>query len=147
MKYARLTNIIPAPKPADSREWSLCAHMGISRHSHDNVAYDRGSDIETGDMNISVKSSGFTLMAGNLCEGLTTYDEIWNLYMERTHSNLWAYVTEDYQVYMMNREEFTAFCEAFCKTERESAKNGGAMKIRCKKESKKMLAWLASHIG
>lgn len=147
MTTFKIDHISPARNMGIAREHDLCAHMGITRDTHDNGAYDRSSDIELGEMLISVKASGFTLMSGNLCEGLETYDDIWNLYMERTHSNLWAYITEDYQVYMMNRNEFTAFCNEFCKTERESQKNGGAMKIRCKKESKKMLTWLAAHIG
>lgn len=147
MKTFTMTNIIPAKTYGDTREWSLAAHMGVNRSTHDSGAYDKGSDVEAGEMLISVKTSAFTLMSGSLCEGLETYNDIWNLYMERTHSNLWAYITADYQVYMMNRDEFTAFCSEFCKTERESQKNGGAMKIRCKKESKKMLAWLAAHVG
>lgn len=147
MKTFKIDHISPATNKGIAREHDLCHYMGIDRTTHDSGAYDKDSDIELGEMLISVKASGFTLMSAALCEGRETYDEIWALYMERTHSNLWAYVTADYQVYMMNRNEFTAFCENFCKTERESQKNGGGMKIRCAKESKKMLAWLAAHIG
>lgn len=147
MKTFQISHISPAKNKGIAREHDLCAHMGIDRTHHDSGAYDRGSDIELGDMLISVKASGFTLMSGSLCEGRESYADIWDLYMERTHSNLWAYITADYQVYMMNRSEFTAFCETFCYVEKESQKNGGGMKIRCRKETKKMLGWLAAHIG
>ena len=58
----------------DAREWAVCAHMGVERGKHDSGAYDRDSDVNAGDLHISVKSSGFTLMSGNLCEGLQSFD-------------------------------------------------------------------------
>lgn len=125
-----------------AREWGLCAYYGIDRTAHDSVSYDKGSDIETADKNISVKASGFTLMSGSLCEGLSDFDGIWNLYASRVHSDTFAYVTEDGTTYEMNLNEFKEMVYTFCKTEKESAKNGGATKIRCKKESAKMRAWL-----
>lgn len=130
---------IPAAKPADSLEWSLCAYMGVERFRHDSVAYDKGSDCGT----ISVKSGGFTLMAGSLCEGLEDFDSIWNLYESRTHSDQVAFVTREYVAYFMTLAEFKSFVYEFCRLERESEKNGGALKIRCRKESRKMLEWLA----
>lgn len=126
-----------------AREWALCRYFGINRTSHDASAYDVASDIEADGMNISVKASAFSLMSGSLCEGRESFDSIWELYAERVHSDHFAYVTADFVVYMMNLVEFKQFVYSFCSTERESAKNGGAMKIRCRKESKKMLAWLA----
>jgi len=133
-----------AKKPADAKEWSLCAYMGVERSHHDSGAYDKDSDCNAGDMHISVKSSGFTLMSGSLCEGRESFDEIWDLYESRVHSNLFAYITDDYTCYMMNLSEFKQFVYSFCRTERESEKNGGQMKIRCRKESEKMLRWLAT---
>ena len=47
----------------------------------------------------------------------------------------------------MNKEEFKRFVYAFCKTERESSKNGGAMKIRCKEETRKMVEWFEANMG
>lgn len=134
---------IPAKNEGDAREWSVCAFMGVERTKHDSLPYDKGSDCEAGDLHISVKSSAFTLMAGNLCEGRDTFDKIWELYAERVHSNAFAYVTADYTMYLMTLAEFKRFVYEFCKLERESAKNGGALKIRCRKESGKMLKWLA----
>lgn len=131
----------------DAREWGVCAYYGIERVKHDSVSYDRDSDVNAGDKHISVKAEKFTLMSGKLCEGRETFDGIWNLYAERVHSNTWAYVCKDGTTYEMNMDEFKSFVYAFCKTERESSKNGGQMKIRCKSESKAMLEWLASHIG
>ena len=126
----------------DAREWGAAAHYGVSRSKHDSVSYDKGSDIEAGALNVSVKSSGATLMSGNLCEGREDFDGIWELYESRTHSNRFLYVTVDMVGYEMSLSEFKAFIYAFGRTERESSKNGGAMKIRLRKESSKMLRWL-----
>lgn len=134
---------ISAKNPGDAREWSVCAHMGVARSTHDSKAYDRDSDCICGAMRISVKASAFTLMSGSLCEGLTDFDSIWNLYERKTHSNTFVYVTKDFVMYMMTLAEFKRFVYAFCKLENESSKNGGALKIRCRKESGKMLKWLA----
>ena len=144
MKYF---NIIPTTAHAgtqgDLREWSLCEHFHISRTKHDSLAYDKGSDLDVGDMHISVKASGFSLMSGRLCEGREDFDGIWELYAERTHSNTFAYITTDFTCYLMNLDEFKAFIYAFCRLERESSKNGGQIKIKARAESKKMLGWLA----
>ena len=131
----------------DRREWAVCAHMGVERTKHDAGAYDRDSDVNVGALHISVKSSAFTLMSGNLCEGRDTFDGIWELYAERVHSNQFAYVTMQGTCYMMNLSEFKRFVYMFCHTERESKKNGGATKIRCRKESGKMLQWLAEQVA
>ena len=119
-------------------EWGFCAYCGIERHMHDSKAYDKDSDC--GDC--SVKASAFTLMAGSLCQGLEDFDEIWNLFASRVHSKRFVYITQDCMAYEMSLDEFKRFVYAFCRLERESEKNGGAMKIRCRKESSKMLKWL-----
>lgn len=125
-----------------AREWSLCRYYGITRTSHDAQRYDVASDIDAGEKQISVKASGFTLMSGALCDGRDTFNGIWALYASRVHSNTFAYVTEDFTVYEMSLDEFAEFVHEFGRLEKESAKNGGALKIRCKKESKKMVGWL-----
>lgn len=134
-----------AVKSYDRKEWAVCAYTGIERTKHDSSAYDRDSDVNAGDLHISVKSSGFTLMSGSLCEGLDSFDAIWNLYRSKTHSNCFAYVDEDFNLTLMDIDEFEKFVYTFCRVERESEKNGGAMKIRCRKESAKMRAWLAAN--
>lgn len=135
------------PNAGIAREWALCRHYMVERTSHDNLAYDKGSDLDVADKHISIKASAFTLMAGSLCEGRETFDGIWELYEERVHSNTFAYVTADYTVYEMNLTEFKQFVYQFAKTERESEKNGGQMKIRLRKETQKMLAWLATSVA
>ena len=47
----------------------------------------------------------------------------------------------------MNLEEFERFVYAFCFVDRDSQSNGGRCKIRCRAESKKMLAWLAENVA
>lgn len=125
-----------------AREWSLCAYHGICRTSHDHVPYDKGSDIDLADKHISVKASRFSLMSGSFCKDCTTFDEIWNRFESNTHSNIFAYITVAYKVYEMNLAEFKKFVYKFCILEHESEKNGGYLKIKCRKESEKMLNWL-----
>lgn len=138
---------VDAKNAGDAREWALCNYFGCERSKHDSLPYDKASDLSVGDMNISIKASGFSLMSGALCEGRETFDEIWSLFIERVHSNRFAYVTSNWTAYMMNLNEFDSFVHEFGYIERESSKNGGAVKIRCKKESKKMLAWLEGAIA
>ena len=99
-------------------EWAVCAHYGVERSTHDNSSYDKNSDLNVGDKHISIKSNGFTLMSGSLCEGLTDFDEIWNLYERKTHSNTFAYMTSDSTVYEMNLVEFKSFVYNFCGLEK-----------------------------
>ena len=129
------------------REHALCDYMGVDKVHHDNIDYRTASDISAYGMNISVKASAFTLMSGTLCEGKTDFEDIWNLFANTTHSDTFAYITIDFQVYMMNLSEFGQFVHMFCRTERDSEKNGGAMKIRCRKESKKMVQWLNAQVA
>lgn len=117
---------------------------GTKDPKFDHVDYDKGSDVEVGSRHISVKSSRFSLMSGNLCEGRTTFDAIWELYKTRVASNEWTYITQDGIAYEMNFSEFETFVYKFCTLDTESAKNGGLKKIRCRKESKTMLRWLES---
>lgn len=134
--------IADATNAGDAREWGLCAHYGVERSAHDSKRYDVASDIEVGDKHISVKASAFTLMSGSLCEGKETLDEIWGIFAERVHSNTFAYVTKDGTAYEMNLSEFKDLVYTFCKVERESEENGGAYKVRAKKESGIMRKWL-----
>ena len=126
-----------------AREWALCRYYKVERTAHDALPYDKGSDLDAAGKHISIKASAFTLMSGNLCEGIEDFDGIWSLYESRVHSDTFAYITEDFKVYEMTLSEFKRFVYAFGRTERESEKNGGAMKIRLRKESGKMLRWLA----
>ena len=147
MTSAILTPTTISRNAGDNREWSVCSYVGAPRAKHDSSDYRKSSDIVLGERHISVKSSAFTLMSGNMCEGISDFDGIWNLYERNTHSNEFAYVTEDFTAYFMSLAEFKKFVYACCRVERESEKNGGQMKIRCRKESKKMVEWLAKNIA
>ena len=141
-----IRNLTPTPyttkNKGDYAEWSVLYTYGIERQAHDSASYDVGSDMCVGNTYASIKSDRFTLMSGGLCEGRDTFDGIWELYESKVHSNTFIYVTADLTAYIMNIEEFKRFVYAFCYAEKESQKNGGALKIRCKHESKKMIAWL-----
>ena len=121
---------------------ALALYCGQVQTRQDDVRYNEGSDVVAFGMNISVKATGFTLMSSLLCEGLTDFEDIWNLYATRVHSDHFAYVTEDFDCYMMNLAEFGIFVHTFCRLEKDSAKNGGMVKIRCRHESEKMRKWL-----
>lgn len=144
MKAVNLTSFAPATAKNEGirREWALCAYEGIERTKHDHTPYDKGSDVEVGARHISVKASKFTLMSGSLCEGKTEFSDIWELYATKKHSNEWCYITEDFIGYMMSLDEFKQFVYKFCKVEKESKKNGGYSKIRCKEETAEMRKWL-----
>lgn len=130
-----------------SGERALANYFHIAKNSHDSVRYDAGDDMVIASKHVSVKTPHFTLMAGNLCQGLTTFDEIWNLYESTVHSDTFALITKSFRVYEMNLAEFKQFVYAFCVLEHESTKNGGGVKIRCRRESTKMLQWLQARVA
>lgn len=138
---------ISAKNAGIAREWALCQHYGIERTKHDHTAYNVASDVDAGEKQISVKSSKFTLMNGKFCNGCEDFDGIWNIYKNNVHSNTFVYITLDFTAYEMNLEEFERFVYAFCFVDRDSQSNGGRCKIRCRAESKKMLAWLAENVA
>ena len=110
---------------------------------HDNVPYYKGSDIPEYD--ISVKSSGFTLASAKLIKGDTVAEQL-AYYIEHTASKKVVYVTKNYDGYEMNMQEFAEFVTEFGYITRESIKNGNGLKVRARKESKKMLELLAVRI-
>lgn len=142
MTHFAIDRFYTCPNRGIEREHNLCHYFNIDRVTHDSVPYDKGSDLDIGDCHMSIKASRFTLMSGSTCKDCTTFDEIWTVYARNVHSNTFAYVTEDYIVYTMNLAEFKQFVYEFCGLERESQKNGGYLKIKCRAESKKMLNWL-----
>ena len=148
MKTVTLLTLIDALMTPDCHNYGIVAETAYATicgevgHKFDHIPYDRGSDVNAGRRHISVKSSKFTLMSGSLCEGKTSFDDIWNLYSSKVHSNEWAYITKDGRAFEMNKTEFKQFVYEFCSVEKESAKNGGYCKIRCRRESAKMLEWL-----
>lgn len=143
MKTANIKNFAPTAvkNSGDAKEWAYCSYRGIERTKHDSKAYNVASDVEINEEKISIKASKFSLMSGKLCNGLTEFDDIWKLYETNVHSNKFVYITEDFTAYEMNISEFKTFVYKFCRTEKESKKNGGTTKIRCKTETKEMLEW------
>lgn len=123
-------------------EQSLAYALTGEMRSHDHVAFDMGSDIP--EYAMSVKSARFTLASANVLGGECLADML-NDYFERVASSVFAYVTNDMAVYMMDCNEFREFLERFAFLDRESEKNGGGYKVRAKSESKAMLKWFASH--
>jgi hypothetical protein len=111
---------------------------------HDHIRFDRGSDIP--EFKMSVKSSGATLMSGNLCH----YEEkeaIITEFFERTASELFAYVVGDFSIaYVMDSMEFSEFLAQFSNTCHESTQNGGKAKVQIYKESQKMLRWFSERV-
>lgn len=111
---------------------------------HDSKDYSNASDIEHMGFHISVKAYHFTLMAGTMCEGKSTLDEIWEVYARATHSNRFAYVLNE-TAYIMDINEFEQFVKLFCEIEKESShsdhKKTGSVKVRAKRCEKNMLKW------
>ena len=95
----------------------------------DNLPHDCGGDIG----NLQVKSSKATI-----CKGTDLLS-----YLEQDGATAWGYVNADAsEMFVMDKAEWMAFCEAFGYVTYESEKNGGGAKMRLKAESKKMMAWL-----
>ncbi len=130
------------------REWALCRYFGIERNSHDHQNYKEASDIELEDgRNISVKSRDFTLMSGSFAIGCKTFEGIWRRYYKTCHSNTWAYITEDWQCYVMNKKEFSKFIHLFAHVVKESSKCHYLPKIRARKETIARRAWLEAQVA
>ena len=54
----------------------------------------------------------------------------------------YIYITKELVAYTMSKAEYLEFATLFATLTRESAKNGGAEKMRFKSESKTLLEWL-----
>ena len=111
---------------------------------HDHVTFYMDSDIP--EYSMSVKSSGFTLASGKVNMG-ETFDEKLADFFGRVHSDKFAYVTVSMVAYIMDRNEFEQFLRTFGYMDRDSQKNGGLLKVKCRKESKKMLNWFEARVA
>lgn len=99
---------------------------------------DNKPSTECGDYeDIQIKSARATICKGNdIAKHLAT-----------DKAERYAYVTNDFKVaYIMSKAEYLAFATMFATLTRESAKNGGAEKMRFKSESKAMLEWLRARV-
>lgn len=99
----------------------------------DNKPFTMGGDC--GD--IQIKSARATI-----CKGLDIAE-----HLEKDGANRYGYVTKDFSMmYLMSKVEYLEFCEMFATVTRESTRNGGAIKLRLKDESKAMTEWLQTRI-
>ena len=129
------------------KEQLVCFTITGKIHPHDSVPFYAGSDIEAPGINMSVKSSGFTLANGRINPG-NTFDEKIQDFVNRVHSDSFAYVIDDCSIaYIMDLTEFVEFMYAFCYLNRDSKRNGGQLKIKCKKESQKMRDWFQARVS
>ena len=96
----------------------------------DNIRHDLQADC----LDIQIKSARATV-----CTGTTNLVD----YLAKDAAKRFAYVCEATGLmYVMNRAEWFEFASTFGTVTRESAKNGGAVKVRLKHQSQAMLQWL-----
>ena len=130
----------------DAREENFDYMLNGKITGKDSLPFDVASDVTHMGVGYSVKSDHFTLVSARLVSGDNMAD-ILDQYFARVHSTLWAYITRDYAAYVMDMAEFREFLETFATLERESQKNGGGVKVRCRAESRKMLDWLTERVA
>lgn len=107
----------------------------------DNHKWTEDSDIP--ELNMSVKSDRFTLAYS--LEGETKADKI-NYYFANVYSTSWAYITNEGQIYIMNRIEFYEFLMAFTSLSTASSKNKSHQVVKLNHETKKVREWLKARI-
>lgn len=118
-----------------SLAYALCGEI----RQHDNVRFDRGSDIP--EFHMSVKSAKASICHGGSLKA-TDFDGMVDEFFERVASEKFAYVAKNSIAYIMSKEMFKQFVKEFASIGRESKKNGGKQKLRLNSESKRMMAWL-----
>lgn len=139
MTTMTINHISMLSNPGQAKQQDLAFALTGEIRKPDAVRFDMDSDIP--EFSISVKSARFTLASASALSA-TTFEGQLNEFSERVHSEKFAYVTKNNMVYIMDKVEFLDFCHEFCGWEQESEKNGGAYKVRCRKESKRMIKWL-----
>lgn len=99
----------------------------------DNIAHNAGADCD----DIQIKSARATV-----CKGLDII-----AYLQEDKAQRFAYVIADMtKAYIMTKALYIDFVNTFGTVTRESAKNGGAVKIRLKSESRAMIQWLEERV-
>ena len=139
MTTMAINSISTLSNAGQARQQDLTYALTGEIRKPDAVPFDMDSDIP--EFSISVKSARFTLASASALSA-TTFDGQLNEFSERVHSEKFAYVTKNNMVYIMDKMEFLDFCHEFCGWEQDSNKNGGAYKVRCRKESKRMIKWV-----
>ena len=94
----------------------------------DNLAHHLGGDC----LNFQIKSARATV-----CKGLDL-----NAYLDLDAATAYIYADKNGTAWIMDRAEYTEFCNEFATATTESSKNGGGAKLRLKSESSKMMEWL-----
>lgn len=143
MKKIAITTVSTYANIGHRMEQDLTYTLLGEIRAHDSVPFFVDSDIP--ELHMSVKASGFTLASARLNMG-ETFEEKLDDFFARVASTSFAYCTLENEAYIMNADEFRCFLCQFCGLDRESSKNGGGCKVRCRKESKKMREWLASRV-
>lgn len=142
MKHSKIQNVSIKKNNGDRAEENFDFFMNGKISGKDSKAYNIDSDVTCNGIGYSVKSNHFSLVSAGLLKG-ETMAEMLDYYFSTVHSTMAVYVTKDNIAYVMNMSEFREMLEMFAGLERESSKNGGGVKIRCRAESKKMREWLA----
>jgi hypothetical protein len=96
----------------------------------DNIAHNRGTDCGI----YQIKSARATV-----CKGTDLV-----AYLADDCASAFIYGTANGIAYVMTRNEYIEFATRFSSIARESAKNGGAIKLRLKSETKELLAYLSA---
>lgn len=97
----------------------------------DNIPHTAGADF----LHYQVKSARATI-----CQGLDIAQ-----YLAEDRAKAFIYVASTEWLYIMDKAEYIAFCLTFATVTKESAKNGGQVKMRLKHETKALLDYLESH--
>lgn len=100
----------------------------------DNKAFWTGGDV----LDIQIKSA-----KASVCRGTDI-----RAHVAMDGANRYGYVNKDFDtMYLMSPEEWIEMVDTFATVTRESAKNGGAEKLRLKSESRAMVEWLEARVG
>lgn len=99
----------------------------------DNKAFWTGGDV----LDIQIKSA-----RASVCKGRDI-----RAHVAMDGAKRYGYVNKDFSaMYLMSPEEWIEMVDTFATVTRESAKNGGAEKLRLKTESKAMVEWLEARV-
>jgi len=128
MKAIQLEKIDTYKNSGNNKEYACGLYFGI-KATPNNKPATAGGDV----LDIQVKSSH-----ASICKGTDL-----NEHLALDGANRYAYITNDFLMYLMNKEMYKLFVEKFSYIDTDSKKNGGAKKIRLRNESEKMLEWLA----
>jgi hypothetical protein len=136
-----LSRFARADAPAGfARQWAVAAAHGVEQSRPDNVSCAGAPDVVADGIGYSVKASDFSLMSPGLSRGATEFEAIWEIFTEIDRADRYVYVTREWMAYEMDLTEFSEFVHKFGYLSGDSKTPG--LKIKCLRESKKMLRWL-----